>query len=727
MAGFENTMRARDADDEQLEEALLELAEACVSPKSAAGIRDEHEVIQSAIDEVMHYYGMHGNESQERFDTLEKQIEHEMRPHGIMHRSVTLDDTWYKNATGAMLVRRVDDGSVTALLPALGGYYFRDHLDGRRKRVHTSNAHLFATEAISFYKPLPLRKLNARDLVSYIAHSLDAYDIFLIVLASVVVAALGMLVPRINNIIFSRVIISGSAGAAIGIGIFLVFAQFAAIVIGSIRSLLLSRMQTKIDVSVEAASMMRLLSLPASFFKQYSAGDISRRMDGLQNLTTILSETALTALFTAVFSLVYVIQIFEYTPALFIPAAVTIALTFIVTVLAAIAQSRLSLKQMRADARESGIGYAFINGIAKIKMAGAEKRAFSRWAKLYAKNVKYTYNGPLFTRISPVIITGIGMVGTVVIDFLATDTGVTVADFYAYNAAYGMVMSAFASLSQSIATLAQIKPVLQMVQPILEASPEVSESRPVISDLKGGIDIENVSFRYSDDAPLVLDGFSLHVEPGSYTAIVGKTGCGKSTLVRLLLGFERPSKGSIRYDGHDVRGVDLRSLRKHIGTVMQDTKLFAGTVFTNITISDPTRGEGDAWAAAEMAGLADDIRSMPMGMNTLISSKTGGISGGQRQRLAIARAILPRPAILLFDEATSALDNSTQKKVSDSLAQLECTRIVIAHRLSTIMDCDRIVMIDGGRIVEDGTYDELVAAGGPFAELVKHQRLDDAR
>ena len=225
--------------------------------------------------------------------------------------------------------------------------------------------------------------------------------------------------------------------------------------------------------------------------------------------------------------------------------------------------------------------------------------------------------------------------------------------------------------------------------------------------------------------PLVIDDLSLKIRAGQYVAIVGKTGCGKSTLLRLLLGFERPQKGAIYYDGKDLNSIDLKSLRRKMGVVMQNGKLFQGDVYSNIVISAPWLTQKEAWEAAELAGIAEDIRHMPMGMNTLISEGTGGISGGQRQRLMIARAIAPKPKILMFDEATSALDNLTQKKVSESLDTLKCTRIVIAHRLSTIRQCDRIIVLDKGKIIEDGNYQELIDKGGYFARLVERQRLDN--
>ena len=276
-------------------------------------------------------------------------------------------------------------------------------------------------------------------------------------------------------------------------------------------------------------------------------------------------------------------------------------------------------------------------------------------------------------------------------------------------------------------SVAQIKPILEMAEPILKTEPESTENRKMVTKLNGSIELSNVFFRYNESMPYVVNGMNLKIRAGEYIAIVGTTGCGKSTLMRLLLGFETPEKGAIYYDGVDMSKLDLRSLRRRIGAVTQNGSLFQGDIYSNIVISAPHLSLDEAWEAAELAGIADDIKAMPMGMQTIISEGQGGISGGQKQRLMIARAVAPKPRILMFDEATSALDNKTQKQVSEALDRLKCTRIVIAHRLSTIKNCDRILVLDKGQILEDGTYDELIERNGFFAELVARQRLDNTQ
>jgi ABC-type bacteriocin/lantibiotic exporter with double-glycine peptidase domain len=365
------------------------------------------------------------------------------------------------------------------------------------------------------------------------------------------------------------------------------------------------------------------------------------------------------------------------------------------------------------------------SGVQKIKLAGCENRAFTRWAEKYKTQAELTYNPVIFLKLAAALQGAAVLIGMLLIYYSAARAGVSIAQYIAFSAAFGMTNGAIMSLASAAGDIARIGPILEMAAPILETAPEVQSDKKVVRKVNGAVELDNVTFAYSEDSPVVIDNLSLKIKSGQYVAIVGKTGCGKSTLLRLLLGFETPGKGAVYYDGGDISKVDLKSLRKHIGVVLQNGKLFQGNIFSNITISAPTLSLDEAWEAAETAGIAEDIRAMPMGMHTMISEGAGGISGGQRQRIIIARAIAARPKILMFDEATSALDNITQKQVSDSLAGLKCTRIVIAHRLSTIRECDRIVVMDKGKIVEEGTYDELTERGGVFAELVQRQTLDE--
>lgn len=726
MGWFDEQIKQRKENNEQLlEEAFVRISDAVLDSRMSASFLSDEAKAGDAIGEILRYYKATPREVPPQTKTLDERLEFLLRPHGIMYRGVILEKGWYRDAFGAMLGKRKDDGSVVALIPCgMAGYSFLDTTTGKWVKLSKKTEDLFETEAICFYKPFPLKKLTPESLMRYMLDCLDTADLVLVVLATLAVSLVGMLMPALNNLLFGKIAFSGNKRLLLTFAVLMISVSVSRMLFTSVKALLTDRVNSKLNLSVQSAAMMRILSLPADFFKKYGSGELSSRFQNLQTLCNMMVSAVLNTGLTSLFSLLYVTQIFAYAPALVVPALAIILATLLLSICSVLAQTKHSTKLMELSAKENGMSYALISGIQKIKLSGAENRAFSRWADLYAQQVRMTYNPPMFLRLNSVFGTAIALTGTLIMYAMALKSGVSTSEYYAFTTAYGMVSSAFLSLAGIASTVAQLKPVLEMARPIMETEPEISEGKQVIDRLTGGIELNNVSFRYNENMPLVLDDLTLKIRPGQYVAIVGSTGCGKSTLMRILLGFEKPQKGAVYYGGKDLNTIDLKSLRRKIGVVLQDGKLFRGDIFSNITISAPRLTLDDAWEAAEMAGFAEDIRRMPMGMHTVISEGSGGISGGQRQRLLIARAIAPKPKILMFDEATSALDNLTQKKVSESLDKLKCTRIVIAHRLSTIRHCDRILYLEQGKIVEDGTYDELIALNGKFAQLVERQRLD---
>ena len=535
---------------------------------------------------------------------------------------------------------------------------------------------------------------------------------------------IGLLLTRITRALTGFVLESANVPLLWGTAVFMIAAILSSQLLDASKELMMNRIEIKTSLSVEAAMMMRVMNLPANFFRKYSSGELSSRYSAVNQLCELLLGNVFSTGLGALMSLLYITQIFHYAPALVGPALLILLASIAVSVVSALTQMKISRQIMEKGAKENGLSFSLISGVQKIKLAGAEKRAFAKWGRSYAEVSELIYNPPILLRANGAITTAISLVGTIVMYYLAVQTSVTPSEYIAFNAAFGAVSAAFASLTGVALSVAKIRPILEMAEPILKTEPESAENKTMVTKLGGNIELSNVYFRYTPNMPYVVNGMSLKIRAGEYVAIVGSTGCGKSTLVRLLLGFETPEKGAVYYDGKDIAGLDLRSLRRRIGTVTQDGSLFQGDIFSNIVISAPQLSLDDAWEAAELAGIADDIRAMPMGMQTLISDGQGGISGGQKQRLMIARAVAPKPKILIFDEATSALDNKTQKQVSDALDALKCTRIVIAHRLSTIKNCDRILVLEGGKILEEGSYDELIAKNGFFAELVARQRLD---
>ena len=726
MGWFDEQIRQRKLSDQEImEDSLFRMASVVLGRQRAGVLSDDRIVTKAAIDDILKFYHYKPVEIPDNVKGLDEQLEFCLRPHGLMYRSVRLEQGWYKDAFGPMLAYRKEDGMAVALLPKrFVGYWFRDPVTGKKTDLNRKTAEIFEPDAICFYRPLPLKKLGIADLIKYLAECLSSGDILSIVVLTFVATLVGMLMTNANKALTGFVLQSKNLSLLLGTAAFTLSVIVSTQLLDGVRALMMNRLEIKTSLSVEAAMMMRVMNLPANFFRKYASGELSSRYDAVNQLSSLLLGNIFSTGLGAIFSLMYITQIFRYAPALVAPALVIVLVSVVVSILSSLTQIKVSRQVMEKGSKENGLSYALITGIQKIKLAGAEKRAFARWAHQYADAVELSYNPPLLIKVNTAITSAISLAGTIVLYYLAAKTRVNPSEYIAFNTAFGAVTAAFASLTGVALSVAQIKPILEMAQPILETEPESAENKTMVTKLSGNIELSNVYFRYNQNMPYVVNGMSLKIRAGEYIAIVGSTGCGKSTLVRLMLGFETPEKGAVYYDGKDLSGLDLRSLRRRIGTVTQDGSLFQGDIYSNIVISAPQLTLDDAWAAAELAGIADDIRAMPMGMQTMISEGQGGISGGQKQRLMIARAVAPKPKILIFDEATSALDNRTQKQVSEALDALKCTRIVIAHRLSTIKNCDRILVLDKGQILEDGTYDELIAKTGFFAELVERQRLD---
>ena len=726
MGWFENQIQdRREADQQLLEESFLRIAGVVMGEKDAQRIGDARIITKSAIDEILKYYHYKPSELPESITDPDEQLDYCLRPHGMMRRTVELKKGWYKDAYGPILAFRKDDGSPVALLPGtIIGYTFKDPDTGNTVRLNAETEQLFDADAICFYRPLPLKKLGIPDLLLYMKRCVSTSDIFMIVFAAISVSGVGLLIPRLTRALTGPVLLSGSGSALIGLAICLACVSLSMQLFSSVSAMVSSRLSSKTSLGVQASMMMRLMSLPASFFRQYSPGELKSRSMSVNQLCSMLMSMVMTTGLTSLTSLLYVTQIFRFAPALVVPSLLIVLVTVGFSVATTFVQIGINRKRMEHAAKESGMSYSMISGIQKIKLSGAEKRSFAKWLNLYADGAELTYNTPMFLRANAAISTGISLISTIILYYLAVKSGMNPSTYFAFTAAYGSLMGAFSTLTGTAMTAAQIQPILEMAEPFLKTVPETQEKKEIVTNIHGSVELSHVSFRYDDDSPYILNDLSLKIKPGEYVAIVGRTGCGKSTLMRLLLGFEKPEKGAIYYDGKDIESLDLGSLRRRIGTVMQQSGLFQGDIYSNIVLTAPGLSVDEAWDAAEKAGIADDIRAMPMGMYTMVSEGGGGISGGQKQRLMIARAIAPKPKLLFFDEATSALDNKTQKQVSEALDAMGCTRVVIAHRLSTIRHCDRILVLDGGRIVEDGSYDALIEKGGFFADLVARQRVD---
>lgn len=380
---------------------------------------------------------------------------------------------------------------------------------------------------------------------------------------------------------------------------------------------------------------------------------------------------------------------------------------------------------MEYEGKTRGLVLQLLTGISKFRVTGTEIRAFTHWLNDFSKMKNYSYQALHIQNIQNMInsVTPILFTAIIYLTLMLSPAyeNMTTGQFLAFSAAYGAFTGAMIAMSEALLTVYQVFPIYERTRPILESLPEADSGKANPGQLKGNIEVSQVNFRYEEDGPLVLQDVSFKLEAGDYVAFVGPSGSGKSTLVRLLLGFEKPESGVIFYDDQELNQLDIRLVRRQIGTVLQEGQLTPGDIHSNIVGSSPHLTMDDAWEAARMAAIDDDIKHMPMGMHTIINEGSSTLSGGQKQRLLIAQTLVRKPRLIIFDEATSALDNRTQGVITHSLNNLQATRIVIAHRLSTIRNVDKIIVFDKGRVVQSGSYEELMSIDGPFRDLAARQ------
>jgi ATP-binding cassette subfamily C protein len=642
----------------------------------------------------------------------------------IRAREVTLKGEWYKEDGGPILGYMVEDDRPIALIPASPSKYILHDLTlGTKKIVDKETAAKVKYFGFVFYRPFENKKINIWDIISFGVKNCWKRDIGMIALMGVLGGILGTAIPLATGVVFSSIIPEGEKGQLLQIVFFLGASALATMLFQFTRSIATLRMEGKMDGSIQASLWDRLLSLPVPFFKQFSAGELAMRAMGISQMRIILSGVTLNTILSSIFSIFTFVLLFYYNSKLAGTAAILVALAVIIMGTLGYYQVKYERKVLEISNNISGIMLQLIGGITKFRVAGAETRAFHRWAKEFGEQRKLTFRKETLSNWLATFNALFPILSSMVIFYKLTSSNSTLTpgQFIAFNSAFTSFVFSMASLSESLISANIVIPLYQRAKPILETLPEYDDNKINPKLLTGAIEVSHLSFRYKEDGPLILQDISFQINEGDYVALVGTSGCGKSTLLRVLLGFEKPETGEVYYNGQDLSKVDIRAVRRQLGVVLQNGQLMIGNIFSNIVGANPYLSMDDAWEAARMAGLEEDIKEMPMGMHTVISEGAGTISGGQKQRLMIARAIIKKPKIIFFDEATSALDNNTQAIVSKSLDQLQATRLVIAHRLSTIINCNKIIVMDKGKIVETGTYQELIQNNGIFADLAKRQ------
>lgn len=552
-------------------------------------------------------------------------------------------------------------------------------------------------------------------------------DLIRYILTGLLCTLIGLITPVVTKSFVDGIIPLAARNQAVQICI-LVFVCNISAMLGSLSKYLANlRMESRACIELEAAFMARLLKLPVGFFKKYSSGELASRIAAVSVIRKKGFNIVFTLLLNFVFSFVYIFQAKYYCPELAKPGVALGLIPILAGIITGLAT--YNLKESLADihGKLQGMLFQFFTGIEKIVNTNSEKRAYSRWAAAYEKQIEKTYALNRFETTAAIINLIYPTVVSIAFYFVFGEAilagkmeNVSTGSFLAFLTAYSLFQTALLRFSEGFIEVRDLIPLVKRIKPIIEATPENDEGKAEITIEEGRIEVSHLRFRYSAESPLVLNDVSMNIEPGQFVAIVGNSGAGKSTLLRNLIGFEHPESGSIFYDNHDINSLDLGMLRRQMGVVLQNDSVFQGTILQNI-IGTSGLDEQAAWEAARKVALDKDIEALPMGMNTMILVGGKSLSGGQLQRLVIARAIIRNPKILIFDEATSALDNLTQQAVSKSLEELKATRIVIAHRLSTIINADTIFVMKDGEIVESGNYNQLMKNNGWFAKLAERQ------
>lgn len=645
---------------------------------------------------------------------------------GFRIRRVLLAGDWWRRDNGPLLAYRIEDKSPVALIPrrrSAGTCYYEliDPLSGSAIPLDAETAASLDSLAFSFY-----RRFGASTaLLDLIGFALRPYkrDLATVVFSSAAASLLGMAVPAANSILFGQAIPDADRSllwqVTLGMGI----AFLASGLFNLAQSIAMVRIQSGMSIALQCGIWDRLLRLSPAFFRKFSVGDLWLRVDAVERIRRQLTLGALTAIFTGIASLFNIGLMLYYSVPLAAIACIAGLVILVTTAAAARKLYHLEASRQKLEGFLSGFVVQLVNSVGKLRIAGAERRAFARWGNSYAQKQKMTLQVRRLRDGIHVLNTTLPAAATALtlawIAQSADGPALPIGTYLAFAASFGTFMSGVVNLSETVAGLSVVT-IWKRAKPILEENPEVRDTKSHPGRLSGRIKFDHVDFRYGGGGQPTLEDINIEVQPGECVALVGPSGSGKSTILNLLLQFEVPSSGAIYIDGQDLSSLDISAVRRQFGVVNQDSKLISQSIFENIVCGSLCT-LNDAWETARAAAVAADIEAMPMGMHTRVSEGGTNLSGGQRQRILIARALVQKPAVLILDEATSALDNHTQRSVTESLSRLKTTRIIVAHRLSTIRNADRIYVIDSGRVVQHGTYAELLAAPGPFFQLVKKQ------
>ncbi|MFD7974657.1 NHLP bacteriocin export ABC transporter permease/ATPase subunit [Streptomyces sp. NPDC059071] len=641
----------------------------------------------------------------------------------VRTREVALRGRWWRENAGPLVGRREPDGAPVALLWRRGRYVAVDRPGGRCERIGADAAAGFEDRAVMFYRPLPEGRLGLARLLRFCARG-TRQEVRDLLLAGLVSVVLGATVPLATGRILGSYVPAGESGLIVRTALALIAAAVVSAAFMLLQNVALLRMEGRIEATLQPAVWDRLLRLPTTFFTGRSTGELANAALGIGVIRRMLSGVAPVCLQAGAVGAVNLVLLLTHSVRLALVALAMLLVVGAVLLGLGLWQLRHQRRLVELGNRLDNQAFQTLRGLPKLRVAAAESFAYAAWAREFARTrVLQQRAGRIQNAVTVIGAVCLPLCTLVMFVLLAGPARGTMsaAGFLTFSTALTMLLASVTQLTGAFLSVAAVLPVFEQVEPILREAPEVrgGAARPGV--LSGAIEARQLSYRYGDDGPLVLDGVDLTVGAGEFVAVVGASGCGKSTLLRLLIGFDRPTEGVVRYDGQDLAALDQAAVRRQCGVVLQHAQPLTGSILDCVRGAEAYTLE-EVWEAVALAGLAEDVRAMPMGLHTMLSDGGGTVSGGQRQRLMIAQALIRRPRILFLDEATSALDNEAQRVVIESTRALRATRVVIAHRLSTVMGADRVVVMAEGRVVQQGTPAELLAdPAGPFHELARRQ------
>ncbi|RVU29153.1 NHLP bacteriocin export ABC transporter permease/ATPase subunit [Streptomyces antnestii] len=640
----------------------------------------------------------------------------------IRTRPVRLVGRWWRENTGPLVGHRAATGAPVALLWRRGGYEAVHPTSGRRTRVDEDNAEEFEQRAVMLYRPLPDKPMSPLRLMGFSARGTRA-DVRNLLLAGLVTVAIGALVPVATGRVLGVYVPNAESDLIVQVAVAVMVTSIVSAAFMLLQNLTILRMEGRIESALQPAVWDRLLRLPTRFFASRSTGELASAAMGISAIRRVLSGVGPVVVQAGTIGTMNLVLLLCYSVPLALTALAMLAVIAGVFLTLGLWELRWQRRLVVLGNKLNNQAFQTLRGLPKLRVAGAESFAYASWAGEFAQSRELQRRAGRIKNLTTVLnAVYLPLCSLVMFMLLAGPARGTLSagDFLTFSTAVTMLLSSVTQLTGALISAAAVLPMFEQIKPVLDEAPEVRDASTQPGELTGEIEARGVSFRYTDDGPLVLDDVNLSIRPGEFVAVVGPSGCGKSTLLRLLIGFDKPVAGGVLYDGQDLGALDQAAVRRQCGVVLQNAQPLTGSILDCICGAEVFTQE-EAWEAAAMAGLAEDIKRMPMGLHTMIAGG-GAISGGQRQRLMIAQALIRRPRILFFDEATSALDNETQRTVIDSTRALNATRVVIAHRLSTVMDADRVIVMADGRVVQQGPPAELLAdTNGRLHELVRRQ------